>query len=1177
MKKASLFFSVIAFALMPILASSQDTTVVQTFTFSDITKRRDVFEFPPSTESFRKILMYKTLKCDAATTQDNYPCGEWDYLAYTFLYDHTGVMDSNLTTHPKYLFGGFDVPSASTHTSSMMDIYQWNESQLVVDSIIDETAYIFSNGSGTTSNVFSDKASGRFQFIIKAATLIASGLSADTIDRINLNLSQLGGDLDHLTIRFRNYTFNSLSKFEEFSLTKVYEQNTNFTSTGLQILNLSAPFVWNGSANLLVDISYSRSEAATENVLTAQAQADSLALFASTNDDGYVVFQKDRNRIEVPLDEVDFGDEITISFWVRGDENSLPANTSVVEAVDFDNVRALNAHLPWSNGSVYWDAGSGAGYDRINKAANVGDYEGNWNHWAFTKNAATGQMKIYLNGVVWQSGNGLTRTLGVLKKLIIGSGMDQNPFFGKMDEFQIWKKELSASEIAGWMNRDITTSHPSYSDLVVYFKFDNGFDLVNSAPSSVEGYWHGVPSVTTYSGNELFRLAEKTNITPYVALLQGNYFTTESVVLRTDTVVHPPFSVVEYAVNGHSAKAVNGTYENPEGYSYVYNPSGQAIDSTFFAGTNQWVNSDLSFYQEPFEIVDRYEIGRFITPYGIGLSLGSKGFTWAYDVTDYAFLLHDMVDLSSGNQQELLDLKFVMIEGTPPAPVVELTRPWGQSRSISYAALDNDQALEPTTINVHPNAARQKVLARFTGHGHNSNTGDYPHCCEWKDNTHYLYVNNVKATEWHVWQTHDCALNPVYPQGGTWPGAREGWCPGDVVKDYEYDVTSLVSGSSYQLDYRITPVPSNNAGMGGGNYVAAMHVFQYGQPAQTIDAELYNVLQPSKVGYYSRMNPVCNGPKVTIKNNGSTTLTSLKIIYSVSGGISKGYNWTGSLGFLEKEEVELPFQDGAFYLGDGTNRFIAEVSEPNGGADGNSSNDRFTSKFNLPPVYEGDVIVQYKTNTFQTENTLTIYNSANQPVLERNGNSLAPNTVYWDTLKLDTGCYRLELTDSEDDGLSYWAWPNQGSGYLRVWNSGGVVKTFEAEFGNKLEFAFSAGAMTKDTIFTTIDGVDVVIIGGDTFELINGNLYPLGVHALDPFEMNLYPNPNNGSFYLEMLNYFGEVGISIMDISGQLVHSSTRNIHGSYAEKFNFQLQSGVYLVQIKRAEKIETRKIIVQ
>ena len=51
---------------------SQDTIVVQTLTFDSITTRRGVWEFPTG-ESFRKILMYHTLKCDPHTTHDQYP------------------------------------------------------------------------------------------------------------------------------------------------------------------------------------------------------------------------------------------------------------------------------------------------------------------------------------------------------------------------------------------------------------------------------------------------------------------------------------------------------------------------------------------------------------------------------------------------------------------------------------------------------------------------------------------------------------------------------------------------------------------------------------------------------------------------------------------------------------------------------------------------------------------------------------------------------------------------------------------------------------------------------------------------------------------------------------------------------------------------------------------------
>ena len=183
--------------------------------------------------------------------------------------------------------------------------------------------------------------------------------------------------------------------------------------------------------------------------------------------------------------------------------------------------------------------------------------------------------------------------------------------------------------------------------------------------------------------------------------------------------------------------------------------------------------------------------------------------------------------MSAGNQQELIDLKFEFIEGTPPRDVLQVDRIWGRYRSYSYKNLDDDISLPAITVPLLLAADDFKVKTLLTCHGHNSNTGEYPHCCEWKDNEHYLMVNGDTITDWHIFQYHACGLNPVYPQGGTWPGAREGWCPGDLVTDHDFEITQYVIGNEVTLDYDITPVPPDNLGMGNGNYVIGMHLVQY--------------------------------------------------------------------------------------------------------------------------------------------------------------------------------------------------------------------------------------------------------------------------------------------------------------------------------------------------------------
>ena len=67
----------------------------------------------------------------------------------------------------------------------------------------------------------------------------------------------------------------------------------------------------------------------------------------------------------------------------------------MLEAEDASGNRLLNIHFPWSNGRIYWDAGYSNGYDRIDRAAAAAEYEGQWNHWVFTKDAAAGKIGVF--------------------------------------------------------------------------------------------------------------------------------------------------------------------------------------------------------------------------------------------------------------------------------------------------------------------------------------------------------------------------------------------------------------------------------------------------------------------------------------------------------------------------------------------------------------------------------------------------------------------------------------------------------------------------------------------------------------------------------------------------------------------------------------------------------------
>ena len=127
--------------------SSGDTITVQTLSFADITKRRGWYIFPKDTNQYHKILMYYTLKCDAATTQDNYPCGEWDYTTYTNLFKH-----KNINT-PYYYLGNSTPPNLSYLNEPKYDIYQHYDYVRNITSSSNEDSCVLGNGT-VVSNDF---------------------------------------------------------------------------------------------------------------------------------------------------------------------------------------------------------------------------------------------------------------------------------------------------------------------------------------------------------------------------------------------------------------------------------------------------------------------------------------------------------------------------------------------------------------------------------------------------------------------------------------------------------------------------------------------------------------------------------------------------------------------------------------------------------------------------------------------------------------------------------------------------------------------------------------------------------------------------------------------------------------------------------------------------------------
>ncbi|VGO11781.1 Endo-1,4-beta-xylanase Z [Pontiella desulfatans] len=171
------------------------------------------------------------------------------------------------------------------------------------------------------------------------------------------------------------------------------------------------------------------------------------AAWVSGKKGGALDFGAGASTVSIPSNAFDsVQEEITIACWAFGDA-AQPTADSLFYAVD-GSTRVLNIHLPYSDSTVYWDAGNDGGYDRISTNAASADYEGSWAHWVFTKNSKTGNMRIYRNGEMWHHAAFLQKEMRGITAASIGSQIGGAANYkGMIDDVRLYDVELMEHEV----------------------------------------------------------------------------------------------------------------------------------------------------------------------------------------------------------------------------------------------------------------------------------------------------------------------------------------------------------------------------------------------------------------------------------------------------------------------------------------------------------------------------------------------------------------------------------------------------------------------------------------------------------------------------------------------------------------------------------------------------------
>lgn len=1136
--------SLIIFCLCGFLASAQnpgDTIVVQSLNYSSTT-RDTMVSFPvlPNV-SFEKILMQYNMRCKGAQTSTgtnrNLGCGEWDYSCNTYVTDSSKA-DSLLAQSPSHIISGFSGTSYSYTQDTVYHYQRFIQPKVIGNVIVSETQSTIGAGSLALGNTIqSDQNSSKSQHLFTASELSAAGLVIGDIDGLMLD-AQNSSSAGFLRVRVKHSAATKLSStnVDQTGFSTVYFQSTNFV-IGSNRLQFHTPFNWDGVSNLLVEFSHTNSTLSTPLNITGSSTTDTLSLSVANNFNinttAGAAFRVNSSNLST------VNNEITVSFWAKGNDGNVNVSTTILEGVDNGNLRQLNVHLPWGNSQVFFDCGNdGSGYDRINKNVSAAAVENTWNHWAFTKNATTGSMKIYLNGSLWHSGTGKNKTID-LDSLNFGSAFGLlRRYPGNMDEIRLWNKELDASEIQAWMNKPIDASHPNYANLVAYYPLDEGTAMATqNTLNGTNSNFFASPQWSYDRGVQLSRLFKQTTTRPNITLLQGSYTFT----LANDTI-YDSIPAISNSVSTFQIVSNSGTTIDDEiattsvvnyweaTYSYIFDGNtGNKLDSVAIPSQGTINITQLPYFQRD---PSKFEIMSFVTPYGINLDLGNEGKTWTFDLTDFSPVLkgNKRMTMERGGQwQEEMDIKFLFIVGTPPRDVLDIQQIW-KVESRGFVAIENDQYFESRNVDLNPNAQHFEIRSAITGHGQEG---------EFIPRTHFLNLNGGnKEFEWQVWK--ECGENPVYPQGGTWIYDRAGWCPGMATDVQHYNIDAFASaGQTVSIDYGVS------SAAGTSNYIVNNQLVSYGAINHSLDAAIVEISGPTNRVEYARFNALCRNPKVIIQNTGSSNLNNLRIEYWVNNSADRQvFNWTGNLAFLEKEEVELPSNFNLWSSITSTeNIFHAEVKNPNQGADEYAFNNTYSTDFSIPQVMPSDIVLWFRTNNFPLENKIELFDDTGARIFLRD--QMTANTLYRDTFNLSLGCYSLVISDSDDDGINFWANSDgNGSAFFRE-VGGGIVKTIDPDFGGSSIFNF------------TVDS-------------------PLSFEELhDSEKLTIFPNPAHNEIFIEGEN-LGDLEFVLINSLGQKVNLNSSSTE--YRTKLDIaSLARGIYTLSFSLEGKVQSHKIVIQ
>ncbi|MDN5205257.1 PKD domain-containing protein [Fulvivirgaceae bacterium BMA10] len=249
-----------------------------------------------------------------------------------------------------------------------------------------------------------------------------------------------------------------------------------------------------------------------------------------------------------------------------------------------------------------------------------------------------------------------------------------------------------------------------------------------------------------------------------------------------------------------------------------------------------------------------FEMGRFITPYGVDISQRGRGFV--FDVTDFKSLLKGSVELKTfieiwtTDDGWLVTVEFDFIQGTPDyqhyaiVPVIHYAN---HSGGVPYGVAHNK--VMNLDVSIPSNSQETKLRTIISGWGHATPGDGSRRCAEWCFRTHNIKINGTNTFS-HYMGPIGCSSNPVQPQSGNWSPDRAGWCPGQEVPIRHNTMASTYAGQTFNFEYEFQSWINDG---GNGNAFYSVSTFVVVKSSTAINAPVV-----SPIADFSASKPSVN-------------------------------------------------------------------------------------------------------------------------------------------------------------------------------------------------------------------------------------------------------------------------------------------------------------------------------